>query len=110
MRSGEHRFSMRLTFLIGLSMVVMSACATTPATDGAIVLLTRAGCANTEKMRASLETAARALTPPAEFTVVDLDTLPADDVRRGYPTPTLLVGNRDVFGLPEPTPPLPQPT
>jgi len=36
--------------------------------------------------------------------------LPADDIRRGYPTPTLLFANRDVFGLAVPTPPLPQPT
>ena len=50
------------------------------------------------------------LTPLAEFTVVDLDTLPSDDVRRGYPTPTLLFATRDVFGLAEPKPPLPQPT
>lgn len=91
-------------------MLVMSACASVPAPDAAIVLLTRIGCVNTETMRATLETAARALTPPAEFIVVDLDTLAADDVRRGYPTPTLLFANRDVFGLSEPRPPLPQPT
>ena len=75
-----------------------------------MVLLTRSGCVDTETMRANLEVAARALTPPAVFTVVDLDSLLADDVRRGYPTPTLLVAGRDVFGLPVPTPPLPEPT
>lgn len=75
-----------------------------------LVLLTRTGCVDTDTMRANLETVARTLTPPAEFTVVDLDTLAADDVRRGYPTPTLLFNNRDVFGLSEPKPPLPQPT
>lgn len=91
-------------------MLVMSACAGTPTADDGIVLLTRAGCVNTETMRANLEMAARALTPPAQFAVVDLDTLPADDIRRGYPTPTLLFANRDVFGLAVPKPPLPQPT
>lgn len=101
---------MRLRSLIGVSVLVMSACAGVPASDGGIVLLTRAGCADTDTMRGNLEAAARALTPPAEFTVVDLDTLPTDDVRRGYPTPTLLFANRDVFGLAEPKPPLPQPT
>lgn len=101
---------MRLRSLIGVSVLVMSACAGAPTPDGGIVLVTRAGCEDTDTMRSNLETAARALTPPAEFTVVDLDTLPADDVRRGYPTPTLLFDNRDVFGLAVPTPPLPQPT
>lgn len=95
---------------MGGSLLVMSACASVPAPDAGIVLLTRVGCVNTDTMRANLETAARALTPPVEFIVVDLDTLAADDVRRGYPTPTLLFANRDVFGLPEPKPPLPEPT
>ncbi|MDA1307141.1 MAG: hypothetical protein O2917_07760 [Acidobacteria bacterium] len=101
---------MRLKSLIGVSVLVMSACASAPAPDGGIVLLTRAGCADTDTMRGNLDTAAGAMTPPAEFIVVDLDTLSADDVRRGYPTPTLLFNNRDVFGLAVPTPPLPQPT
>lgn len=101
---------MHLKLWMGVSVVVMSACASVSAPDGGIVLLTRAGCVDTDTMRANLETAARTLTPPAEFTVVDLDTLAADDVRRGYPTPTLLFANRDVFGLAEPKPPLPQPT
>lgn len=91
-------------------MLLMSACAGTPSPDGAVVLLTRAGCMDSEKMRTSLETAAQALAPPVAFTVVDLDTLPPDDVRRGYPTPTLLFASRDVFGLAEPKPPLPPPT
>lgn len=101
---------MRLKCASAVGVLLMSACAGSPAPDGAIVLLTRAGCADTEKMRTSLERAARSLKPPADFTVVDLDTLAADDLRRGYPTPTLLFDNRDVFGLPEPQPPLPQPT
>jgi hypothetical protein len=91
-------------------VLLMAACAGTPAVDNGIVLLTRAGCADTDVMRANLAAAAGALSPTAAFTVVDLDTLPADDIRRGYPTPTLLVANRDAFGLPVPKPPLPSPT
>ena len=75
-----------------------------------LVLLTRDGCMNTETMRARLGDALRALQRPAEFDVVDLDTLPASDVRRGYPTPTVLYANRDVFGMDVPKPPLPAPT
>jgi len=99
---------MKSLMLVGV--LVLSACAGAPTVDDGIVLLARAGCADTETMRANLEVAARALTPPAAFAVVDLDTVPADDIRRGYPTPTLLFANRDVFGLAVPTPPLPQPT
>ncbi|MCI0677340.1 MAG: hypothetical protein L0Y42_16390, partial [Phycisphaerales bacterium] len=33
------------------------------------------------------------------------EQLPENDIRRGYPTPTILVNGRDLFGLPEPTGP-----
>lgn len=33
-----------------------------------------------------------------EFATIDVLRLPADDVRRGYDTPTLLVDGVDVFG------------
>ena len=36
---------------------------------------------------------------------VDQQTLPANDVRRGYPAPTALVHASDLFGLPIPTSP-----
>jgi len=36
---------------------------------------------------------------------VDQQTLPANDVRRGYPAPTALVHASDLFGLPVPTSP-----
>jgi hypothetical protein len=45
-----------------------------------------------------------------DYVVVDLDTLAKTDARSGYPTPTLLYRNRDVFGMPEPTPPVPEPS
>jgi hypothetical protein len=42
--------------------------------------------------------------------VIDLASLPATDPRRAYPTPTLLYAKRDIFGMPEPQPPYPDPT
>ena len=75
-----------------------------------LVFLTRGGCANTETMRANLDVALKSMGSTSTYDVVDLDTLPDADARRGYPTPTLLYENRDVFGLPEPRPPLPEPT
>ena len=63
-------------------------------------------------MSQDLETElAAALEPLSEpFEIIDQETLPADDVRRGYPTPTILVRGADLFGLPEPEPPFPAPT
>lgn len=67
-------------------------------------------CVNTETMRERLDEALKATGSTLKYEVVDLDTLPVTDARRGYPTPTLLYENRDVFGLPEPQPPLPEPS
>jgi len=80
----------------------------TPSTTG-LVFLTRGGCVNTTIMRRNLDEALKALGL-AGYEVVDQDTLPTTDVRRGYPTPTLLYQDRDVFGMAVPTPPLPDPT
>jgi hypothetical protein len=61
-------------------------------------------------MRVRTDAAVKALALPNSYTVVDLDTLPQDDVRRGYPTPTVLVDGADLFGMAAPTQPNPQPT
>ena len=79
-----------------------------PSTKG-LVFLTRGGCVNTV-MRQHLDAALKALGLATGYQVVDQDTLRETDVRRGYPTPTLLFGDRDVFGMPIPKPPLPDPT
>ena len=75
-----------------------------------LVFLTRGGCASTTAMRRNLDEASKALGPTAGYEVIDQDTLPTADVRRGYPTPTLLYADRDIFGMPVPKPPLPGPT
>lgn len=67
-----------------------------------MVFLTRDGCVNTSAMRANLDAALVSLGRPTAYAVVDADTLPADDPRIGYGTPTVLVGNIELFGLPEP--------
>ena len=75
-----------------------------------LVFLTREGCVNTETMRARLDEALKSMGVPLDYQFVDLATLKADDPRIGYPTPTLLSGDRDVFGMTPPTPPFPEPT
>ena len=82
---------------------------TEPSTKG-LVFLTRGGCVNTTVMRRNLDEALKALGLAAGYEVVDQDTLSSTDVRRGYPTPTLLYADRDIFGMSVPKPPLPGPT
>ena len=69
-----------------------------------MVFLTRDGCTNTDTLRARLGDALQALGRLPSYTLIDADTLPADDARRGYGTPTILINNRDLFGMPEPEP------
>ena len=73
-----------------------------PVSGKGFVLLTRQGCANTPTMRARLDDALTALQLPGEYDDVDIGSLPKGEVRRGYPTPTLLYEGADVFGLPTP--------
>jgi hypothetical protein len=61
-------------------------------------------------MRGNIDAALKALGGPAEYSVVDLDTLAANDSKRSYPTPTLLYKDTDVFGMPALQPPYPEPT
>ena len=75
-----------------------------------IEFLTRSGCVQTKIMRVRTEAAIATLTLRNPYTVVDLDTLPSADVRKGYPTPTVLVGGVDLFGMDEPRPPYTEPT
>lgn len=62
-------------------------------------LLTRRDCAGTPLMLERLRSAVARLDAPLPCVLVDLATLAADDVRRGYPTPTVLVHGVDLFGL-----------
>ena len=62
------------------------------------------------QMQANLDAAAHRFTPAISYQVVDQDKLPKTDPRTGYPTPTLLYADRDVFGMAEPKPPYPEPT
>ena len=75
-----------------------------------IEFLTREGCVQTKVMRARLEDAIEAIGKPMSYMVVDLDTLTSTDTRKGYPTPTILRGGLDLFGMRAPVPPFPEPT
>ena len=89
-------------------LAVLAACSVpTPGTGTAqkgLVFLTREGCVNTGRMRASLDEALRALGREVDYDLVDQAALGPRDPRSGYPTPTLLMDNKDAFGMPEPSP------
>ena len=97
--------------------VLVAACSQPPAQDRQdprsmkdLVFLTRDGCVNTVTMRANLDEALKALGVQHDYQYIDADTLKESDPRGGYGTPTVLYGNRDLFGMAEPQVPHPAPT
>jgi hypothetical protein len=60
------------------------------------------GCPNTPQTRANVEKAVASLGVVANVVYVDQMKLPENDRRRGWPTPTVLIDGRDLFGMPEP--------
>ena len=75
-----------------------------------LTLLTREGCVNTPDMTLNLDDALLKLGWRRDYEEIDIGKLPKGDVRTGYPTPTVLWKDHDLFGLPVPKPPLPSPT
>ena len=111
----------RRSFGVAFGMLVASACGrpiaepkTSPSQPGTmrddLVFVTRDDCVNTPDMFNNLDDALRALGLPLDYQVVNLGKLPKTDPRTGYPTPTVLYKNRDIFGMPPPTPPFPEPS
>lgn len=109
---GHNPFVIARTFLVGLvGLAVVAGCAKEQMLDpDQLVLVTRSGCPTTDAMREQLDQALGALGVPAKYQSIDLATLAQNDARVGYPTPTLLYRDADIFGMPKPTPPFPDPT
>lgn len=72
--------------------------------------LTRDGCRNTPQLLENLKAAFSEGKVPAQLTLVHQGTLPPDDPRKGYPTPTILMDGRGIFGLTAPQQPFPEPS
>ena len=100
---------MKLWLLAPLAAIAACATSISPVSEQ-LVFLTRGDCVNSAAMRAHLDEALKAVGRPLDYQFIALESLPADDARTGYPTPTILLGARDLFGLPTPTPPFPDPT
>lgn len=91
-------------------MLFCAGCAEVAPPTRPLEFLTRDGCAQTAVMRGHLDEVVAAMRPPLTYRLVDLDTLPVTDVRKAYPTPTILYGGADLFGMAEPRPPFDEPT
>lgn len=100
---------MRRALLLSAS-ILLAHCSSEPELMPRIEFLTREGCVQTTMMRGRLDVAIEEIGKAIPYRVIDLDSLPGTDVRKGYPTPTILVGGADLFGMPAPTPPFPDPT
>ena len=70
-----------------------------------MTFLTRDGCVNTADMANNLDNALTALELPKDYQFIDIGTLPKDDPRTGYATPTILWKGKDIFGMSAPKPP-----
>jgi hypothetical protein len=84
------------------------AAATTATPEGhamQIELLGFPGCPNTPAMREHLTAALKNLGGGLTFTDTNQEALPEHDLRRGWPTPTVLVNGADLFGMSPPTSP-----
>ena len=96
--------------LLLILVAVLAGYAEAPLTMKPIEFLTREECVQTTTMRSRLDEAIRGLAKPLTYTVVGLDALPTTDARKAYPTPSVLYGGVDLFGMAEPKPPYPEPT
>ncbi len=102
------------TLMAAATFAVLVACGSVPsvlpldthpaiaASQPVIELLGFPECPNTPVMRDQLAAALSQLAPGWTFAETNQEQLPAGDLRRGYPTPTVLVNGRDLFGLPVP--------
>ena len=63
-----------------------------------VVFLTRKGCPGSTTMLKNLVAALASLGMSDDLVTVDIGELPADDIRTGYGSPTILVDGRDLFG------------
>lgn len=70
-----------------------------------IELLGFPGCPNTPAMRDNLRAALKSIGGGLTFLDVNQEALPESDIRRGWPTPTVLVNGQDLFGIAPPSGP-----
>ena len=107
-RYTERVLSVALALMVFLPSLNVSE--TAPSVKADLVFLTRVGCVNTPDMVHNLDDALKALHLANDYQYLIIGTLPKADPRTGYPTPTALWKGKDIFGMPVPTPPFPEPS
>ena len=99
--------------IVAILLLALTACKSADSADAEIgstdmntvVLLGFDGCPLTPLMKTRVEDAIEGLSPDVRLVVIDQNELDSEDLRRGYPAPTLLVRGRDLFGMQAPTSP-----
>lgn len=61
-------------------------------------------CPKSPAMEKNLDSALENIKIKKQYNFIDLASLPTNDYRRGYGTPTVLINGEDLFGMPRPKP------
>lgn len=69
-----------------------------------IEFLGRSACSHSPAMEKNLLSALEKRGTGNKYKYIDLASLPVDDYRRGYGSPTVLINGEDLFGMPRPMP------
>ena len=69
-----------------------------------IEFLGRSGCSHSPTMEKNFVSALKKAGIENKYKYIDLASLPVDDYRRGYGSPTVLINGEDLFGMPRPMP------
>ena len=75
-----------------------------------IEFLGRHSCSHSPTMEKNFVSALKKVGIENKYKYIDLASLPVDDFRRGYGTPTVLINGVDLFGMPRPMPTTAAPT
>ena len=102
-RTGILAIAMRIACGCSHPVAPSTASVAMTASQPAIELLGFPDCPNTPVMRDNLAAALAVIGRGWTFAETNQELLPEGDIRRGYATPTVLVDQRDLFGLPVPT-------
>ena len=75
-----------------------------------IEFLGRSDCPHSPAMEKNLLSALENTDIEVKYKYIDLVSLPTNDYRRGYGTPTVLINGEDLFGIAKPMPTVAAPT
>jgi hypothetical protein len=85
--------------------LTMAASGKTASITDDLTFLARNDCVYMLDLRCNLNDALNVMGSSTDYQVINTDALPSADVRKGYPSPTILWRGKEIFGLPVPTPP-----